>query len=143
MFHFLRSNIFIRKSGPKLPRFDYRQLSFDLNDHFLHLQKEHSNQVELFDGKKRKLNVVCFTGAGISVSSGLPAFNSAVGTNEPLYACFSDRQLQANAVNSVEQFNHYIDSCNLLWSRIDKAKPSLAHKAIALLDERYLSLIHI
>jgi len=137
MFHFLRSNIFTRKAGPKLPSIDYRQLNFDLNGHYLHLQKEHSKQVQLHEGKKRKLNIVCFTGAGISVSSGLPAFDSAVGTNEPLYACFSDRQLQEDAVNSVEQFNQYIDSCNLLWSRINKSEPSLAHKAIALLDERH------
>lgn len=67
--------------------------------------------------------VVFFTGAGISVDSGIPTFQEQEGIRDKLNRDFC-----------LEQYDKYIENIKSMKRTIDKAQPNTAHYAIAEMD---------
>lgn len=72
---------------------------------------------------KKKLNIVAFTGAGISASAGIPTFLDIPGIKDKLSVEFKQKHL--------EEFNKAI---NLLKDNVKDKQPTKAHKILAQLN---------
>lgn len=67
--------------------------------------------------------VVFFTGAGISVDSGIPTFQEQEGIRDKLTRPFC-----------LDHYNEYIENIKSMKRTMDKAQPNAAHYAIAEMD---------
>lgn len=67
--------------------------------------------------------VVFFTGAGISVESGIPTFQKQKGTRDKLTRQFC-----------LDHYDEYIENIKSMKKVMDKAQPNAAHYAIAEMD---------
>lgn len=67
--------------------------------------------------------VVFFTGAGISVDSGIPTFEEQEGIRDKLTRDFC-----------LDNYNDYIENIKSMKRTMDKAQPNAAHYAIAEMD---------
>lgn len=67
--------------------------------------------------------VVFFTGAGISVDSGIPTFQEQEGIRDKLTRPFC-----------LEHYDKYIENIKSMKRTMDKAQPNVAHYAIAEMD---------
>lgn len=67
--------------------------------------------------------VIFFTGAGISVDSGIPTFQEQEGVRKKLERNFC-----------LEHYKEYVENIKSMKRCIDKAKPNAAHYAIAEMD---------
>lgn len=67
--------------------------------------------------------VVFFTGAGISVDSGIPTFQEQEGIRDKLTRDFC-----------LDNYNDYIENIKSMKRTMDKAQPNAAHYAIAEMD---------